>query len=148
MRCKICGSKTTSFIDDELKNCLYHHCEECEFIFKDSSFYVNDKDELKQYQNHNNSFESTGYVKMFEDFISFCFSGVDLNGGEILEFGCGPGPVLAKLLENEGAKVTKYDKFFFDDGVIKKRSMILSPQLRFLSIYNIQKRVWLSLQGF
>jgi 2-polyprenyl-3-methyl-5-hydroxy-6-metoxy-1,4-benzoquinol methylase len=58
---------------------------------------------------------------MFEDFISFCFSDVDLNGSEILEFGCGPGPVLAKLLENEGAKVTKYDKFFFDDESYKEK---------------------------
>ena len=52
--------------------CDFHHCRSCEFIFKDPKDYVSQKSERKQYEQHNNSFENSGYVEMFRDFIGRC----------------------------------------------------------------------------
>ncbi len=109
--CPICSQKTDSF-DDERMQCDFYHCPSCEFIFKDPKAYVSRERERKQYDQHNNSFESPGYVKMFRDFIDQCVTPYESDIQSVLEFGSGPGPVLAQLLKEEGFEVDIYDKFF------------------------------------
>ena len=53
---------------------------------------------------------------MFEAFLK---AGVDPfvgKAGRVLDFGCGPEPVLAWLLERRGHAVDHYDLFFHPDG--------------------------------
>jgi hypothetical protein len=92
--------------------CDFHHCRSCEFIFKDPGAFVSPERERRQYEQHNNSFENAGYVAMFKDFISRCVTPYRNNIATVLEFGSGPGPVLAGLLGGEGFHVDIYDKFF------------------------------------
>ncbi len=99
----------------------FYHCESCEFFFKDPKHYLDDTKEIKVYQNHNNTFEASGYVEMFESFISATFNPYLKDIKTVLEFGCGPGPVFAKLLEMKGLHVSKYDKFFFPKKVYENQ---------------------------
>jgi len=121
MKCKICKKQTEIFFDDTMRSNFFH-CKECEFIFKDEEKIVSNERELKQYLQHNNSEESPGYKEMFEDFISKCVTPYKKNIKNVLEFGCGPGPVLAKMLENESLKVDRYDKFFYPDTVYESKT--------------------------
>lgn len=97
--------------------CDTYHCENCRFIFKAEQAYVSSEQELKQYNHHNNSFESPGYVEMFQAFIDRCITPYRADIETVLEFGSGPGPVLSKLLSNEGYSVECYDKYFSPEPV-------------------------------
>lgn len=121
MKCKICDKPVLAFYDNEMK-CGLFHCRSCEFIFKDKSSYINEERELRQYQNHNNSFESPGYVQMFRDFIDTAVAPNRHNINTVLEFGSGPGPVLSELLRLEGFNVDTYDKFFAPEKVFEGKS--------------------------
>lgn len=65
--------------------------------------------------------DSPGYVGMFEAFLK---AGVDPFAGEAaraLDFGCGPEPVLARLLERRGYAVDRTDLFFHPDEAYLNR---------------------------
>ena len=130
MNCKICQAPTLSFYDPRMESTFFH-CRTCEFIFKDEKNFVSKERELKQYQQHNNSFESPGYVEMFQAFIDKCITPYKNDIATVLEFGSGPGPVLAELLKDEGYTVDIYDKFFSPEPVFKggKYDLITSTEV-------------------
>lgn len=110
INCIICGSNTTVIEDKQLK-VTYSHCEMCDFIYKNKEYQINAVDEKKEYSNHFNSFESPGYVKMFEDLISGYIRPLNITG-KGLEFGSGPGPVLFELLKREKINMFQYDPYY------------------------------------
>ena len=130
MNCKICNTSVTSILD-ERNGWEFFHCKECEFIFKNPNNYVNSDKELSQYQNHNNTIESRGYVEMFEKFMSATFEPYLDDITNVLEFGSGPGPVLAELLRRKNLNVDIYDKYFSPKEVYegKEYDMITSTEV-------------------
>ncbi len=115
-RCKICHTKTRAIIDDK-KELTYYRCLSCGFIYLDDKYMVDSQREKAQYENHQNSFDSLGYVKMFEDFIDKAITPYEESIESALEFGCGTGPVLAELLSRRGMSVDKYDIYFYPQKV-------------------------------
>ena len=130
MNCKICGSSNLELLDIQNK---YYHCQECEVIFIDPAEIVAPTEEKERYEGHDNNHQNEGYVKMFENFIDDLIQpNINLKEiNDVLEFGCGPGPVLADLLESEGLKVNRYDPYFFPDKVFldKKYDLITSTEV-------------------
>lgn len=130
MNCKICGSSNLELLDIQNK---YYHCQECEVIFIDPAEIVAPTEEKERYEGHDNNHQNEGYVKMFENFIDDLIQpNINLKEiNDVLEFGCGPGPVLADLLESEGLKVDRYDPYFFPDKVFldKKYDLITSTEV-------------------
>ena len=116
MNCKICNNPVT-LVFDEHNLWEFFHCKKCEFFFKNPKFYVDNAKELAQYNNHNNTMDSPGYVEMFEKFISNTFKPYLEEIKNVLEFGSGPGPVLAELLKRKGLNVDIYDKYFSPEKV-------------------------------
>lgn len=114
MPCKICFSPTKV-----MKNCQftvhYTYCPHCEVIALDASFTLAEILEKKQYDQHNNTLENSGYVRMFEDFLDFFWEELPSNSPHTLDFGSGPTPVLAHLMTKRGAHVACYDKFYQPD---------------------------------
>ncbi len=130
MLCKLCNNPVTK-ITDTRNNWEFFHCEKCEFIFKDPSDHVSSEDELKQYNNHNNTMDSPGYVEMFEKFMEDTFLEHKDDIKEVLEFGSGPGPVFSQLLKKLGLHVDIYDKYFSPEKVYegKKYDLITSTEV-------------------
>ncbi len=118
MKCKICGSLVDKFEDKELKK-FYYHCLECQLIFLDSGFQVSSESEKKQYDQHNNTLENEGYVKMFNDFLDFTLNGTSIKS--VLDFGSGPSAVLVELLKRRALHVEHYDKFYQPKKVYENR---------------------------
>lgn len=130
MKCKICKNDTLELYD-KAQNKSYNICKNCQAIMLEKEFLVDTDIELAQYENHNNSFQSKGYVKMFEDFLDYFWEDVDKKDTNALDFGSGPGPVLAQILTNKGLHVDIYDKFYqpikiYED---KKYSLITSTEV-------------------
>jgi len=128
MKCKICNTSIEAFEDTQLKKTFFY-CLACELIFLDKKFYVNEDNEKNQYDNHNNSLENEGYVKMFNDFLDFTLE--DLHVKSALDFGSGPTPVLAELLKRRGFDVEHFDKFYQPEKIYenKKYDLITSTEV-------------------
>lgn len=113
--CEICSAPTRPLLDEQMV-VTYDVCDACGFIYKQKSFHVAKDIELDVYKKHNNSFESLGYVAMFEQLIETYIRPLNVKG-TALEYGSGPGPVLKELLSREaGLDVTDFDPFYNNDS--------------------------------
>ncbi|DAB28017.1 MAG TPA: 2-polyprenyl-3-methyl-5-hydroxy-6-metoxy-1,4-benzoquinol methylase [Sulfurimonas sp. UBA10385] len=129
-KCKICNSTTTPITDVKTSK-IYHKCSTCEYIFLDESFYVDKAREKKHYDKHHNSFESLGYIKMFENLIEEFVLPQQQDIKTALDFGCGEGEVLPILLERNNITCDRYDLFYFPKKVYedKRYDLILSTEV-------------------
>lgn len=129
-KCKICDKDTVSIIDPKSKK-SYYKCVTCRYIYLDESFYVDDEREKKHYDKHHNSFESSGYVKMFEDLIEEFVLPYKKSINTALDFGCGEGEVLPILLERNDIACDRYDLFYFPKKVYndKEYDLIVSTEV-------------------
>ena len=111
IKCKICESETS--LIHHLKFGDYYWCKKCEFISKDEKFILSPEEEHKVYNNHNNSIEDPKYVEFFYQFLDDAvFKYID-DGREGFDFGSGPSPVLAQILERyHDYKMDIYDQFY------------------------------------
>ena len=127
--CKICENSTTRVYDHK-KKITYYRCTNCGFISLENSHMINMVDEKKHYEKHENSLESVGYVKMFEDFIAKSILPLN-NINTVLDFGCGYEPVLSHLLMKKGMSVDIYDFYFYPTKVYenKEYELIVSTEV-------------------
>jgi len=128
LKCKIC---TNQYIDELQLAKKYYYCQNCDLIFIDEDDIIDPDEEKKRYQEHDNSHDNQGYVKMFERFIEKVIKPYEDNIETVLDFGCGPGPVLADLLKEKGYAVDIYDPYFFPEEVYrgKEYDLITSTEV-------------------
>lgn len=119
--CKICKNETYP-IDDKKKSLTYYRCLSCGFVSLDDKHIINKVEEKTKYDQHNNSLKNEGYVQMFEDFIDLSIEPYIEYIQTVLEFGSGPEPVLAKLLERRGFEVDIYDLYYSSKKVYEAKS--------------------------
>lgn len=111
MNCRICKNKINETISlangREFFSCVF-----CDFVFLNPKFLLNIEEEKARYDNHENSIENLGYVKMFEEFIAEAVTPFQTSVKTILDYGSGPGPVLAELLKRKAYQVSIYDPIY------------------------------------
>ena len=91
----------------------YHYCTHCEFISKDENNIISQQEELGIYNLHNNSIEDPRYVDFFNLFLDDAVLPYANAGKASLDFGSGPSPVLAQILErNHAYQMDIYDLFY------------------------------------
>jgi SAM-dependent methyltransferase len=113
MNCKICNSENLN--DIIANNKKYYNCNDCGFIFIDERYLATKEEELAEYELHENTIENKGYVQMFENFMKEGFYPYAKSCKRVLDFGCGPGPVLSELIRRNGYEVEVYDIFYSPD---------------------------------
>ncbi len=130
VNCKICSQETHPIYDQQYDH-NYYCCGNCDFIFLDESKIISADQEKKEYSFHQNSFENEGYVNMFRQFIDKAIKPYKTRIKTALDFGSGPGPVLAELLKKEGFKTDIYDKHFAPEKVYlnKKYDLITATEV-------------------
>ena len=105
MNCPLCKSKASFF--DEINKRQYFECEICCAIFMNPACYISKGNEIKRYEEHNNNVNDTGYQQfvspIVEEILSH-FNSID-NG---LDFGCGTGPVITKLLRDQNYNIATF----------------------------------------
>jgi len=118
--CKICSHNTETIKDEQFAT-VYFQCTNCDYMFMDEKKVVPPEKEKREYLRHNNTPENEGYVDMFKDFIEKCIAPYAEKIKTALDFGCGPGPVLAGLLKEKGFDVDVYDIYFAPEKVFKNK---------------------------
>ncbi len=131
MKCILCGGNTIKIHHPKMM-VDYHWCQECEFIFKDELFIVTPEEELKIYNNHNNSIDDPRYVAFFYRFLNDAVFPYASGKKKGFDFGSGPSPVLAQILERDHEyDMDIHDLFYAPEKphVGKKYDLITSTEV-------------------
>lgn len=111
MQCALCHSEAV--LAYAFRRMNYFRCTNCLSIMLDPLNHLPGEQEKRRYEAHHNDVEDPGY----QGFVSPIVDGIkrmfdpEHTG---LDFGSGPGPVITKLLRDEGFNIQPYDPFFAD----------------------------------
>jgi len=125
MNCVLCDSPIRKFFQtNDKKN--YHECSCCGLIFLDCNDRLSYEDEKARYESHQNSPTDISY----RNFLNQLFQPLSqkINKNNIgLDFGCGPGPTISKMFQENGLKMDIYDPIFFpNDYALKSQYDFIS----------------------
>ena len=111
--CPLCISdKFIHFGEDKFRS--YLRCLRCHLVYVEDNYILSREEEKAVYDFHENNINDPGYRK----FLSRLTDPLDLllrPSSHGLDFGCGPGPALADILQKKGYTVDLYDLFYFPD---------------------------------
>ena len=119
MKCTVCHHQLKKFYKI-IDNKKYWKCNECFAIILDNKHYLNKLMEKKHYLKHQNIVTNLGYRNFLSKLSTPLIKDLK-NGDEGLDFGCGHGPALADILNNNGFNVELYDPFFYPNKNILSR---------------------------
>ena len=98
----------------------YLRCDRCQASFVAHKHLPLSEQERELYQLHNNDSDDLAY-RCFLSRLSMPLLAALPPAQQGLDYGCGPGPVLARMLEEAGHHMTLYDPFFHDDQEVLGR---------------------------
>jgi len=90
----------------------YWRCDRCGTRFLDPSQLPSAEIEHRHYRLHENDPDDPGYRRFLSKLADPLLERLR-ESSEGLDYGCGPGPALARMLEKAGHSVALYDPFFF-----------------------------------
>jgi SAM-dependent methyltransferase len=113
LRCPLCHHEDSdSFFENKQR--IFLRCLHCDLIFVPPPCRLGREDEKATYDLHQNDPEDPGYRRFLSRLSTPLLERLDA-GRKGLDFGCGPGPTLSVLLEEQGHRVDLYDPFYRDD---------------------------------
>ncbi|MDA3850671.1 MAG: class I SAM-dependent methyltransferase [Spirochaetaceae bacterium] len=90
----------------------YFLCGQCWLIFRDPLSWPKRPEEEQRYKKHNNSGDQPGYIGFLQRIIPPVEEFLK-PPATALDYGCGPQPLLAELLNKRGYQCSVYDPLFF-----------------------------------
>lgn len=112
--CPLCGNSGKAFFKDEFFECI-----NCKGIFRNSDSFPDYNSEKSRYEEHNNDVCDPGYQKFVSPATSFVMNNFKAQDSG-LDYGCGPGPVVAKVLMDNNYNIEQFDPFFKNDEKLLK----------------------------
>ncbi len=110
MTCPLCKhTQSQPFYSDKKRD--YLQCSRCCLVYVPSHQRLSAKEEKAIYDLHQNNVQDEGYCR----FLSRLKEPLQerlVSNSTGLDFGCGPAPALANMLEQEGHKVALYDHYY------------------------------------
>ncbi len=104
------------------------HCLQCFLVFKDITLLPNPTAEKARYHQHQNSENNEGYVQFLNKAITPALPYLKPHL-KMLDFGCGPHPVLAEQLQRQGFNCEAFDPFFFSKALTGPYDVIWSTEV-------------------
>ena len=126
-KCILCNSDSIFPLIIKNKR-SFIRCGNCELIFVPKDHHLSRADEISRYRLHENTLSNQGYVNTFLEKISIIkkhCQGIH----SVLDYGCGPEPVLAELLRKEGFECGIYDPNFFPELPEKTYDLVISTEV-------------------
>lgn len=109
--CPLCqSSQTDIFYQDNRRQ--YLQCQQCVLVFVNPEQRVDAEAEKAVYDLHENNPQDRGYRRFLSRMADPLLQRIAPQS-QGLDFGCGPGPALAMMLEEQGHKVALYDLYYY-----------------------------------
>ncbi len=113
LNCSVCSApETHPFIN--INGREYRRCTHCMATILNPAQWLSPEMEYAQYIEHENSPTDGGYRKFLSKLTTPLLKKL-APGQTGLDYGCGPGPVLAQMLSETGHNVSLFDPFFSPD---------------------------------
>ncbi len=129
--CPLCTyQETTLFYED--KNRRYQQCHRCQLVFVPSLYWVSAEEEKAVYDLHENDPDDQGYRQFLARLSTPLLQKIDRQPKQSgLDFGCGPGPTLSKIIEEHGHRMDLYDPLYAEDPTVftKKYDFITATEV-------------------
>lgn len=114
IKCKLCDNDKELEALNGADSKKYILCSNCHIIFALTESLPQPSFEKSRYELHNNTPDNEGYVNFLTRAIDVVAPFIQ-STDRVLDYGCGPGPVLAREVEKRfHCKCHVYDPFFFD----------------------------------
>ena len=118
--CPLCNTPgPRPYHRDTLREYLY--CGKCRLVFVPGQYWLDYDREKAVYDLHENSAADQGYRKFLSRLAAPLSERLPLNQ-KGLDFGCGPGPVLSVLMEEQGHSMSNFDPIYFNDTALLSRT--------------------------
>ncbi len=131
--CPLCGGTGVDpYHSDKVRD--YLNCRTCHLVFVPPAQHLTMVDEKDYYDLHDNRLDDPGYRRFLNRLFTPLNERLTPNARG-LDFGCGPGPALAKMFEEAGYPVALYDPFYAPD-----RS-VLSAQYDFITLSEVAEHL-------
>ena len=117
--CPVCSAPTTHPFQT-VAGTAYGRCSTCHATFALAAHLPAPEEELSHYREHRNDPEDAGYRRFLSRLTVPLLQRVP-PGREGLDYGCGPGPALARMLEEAGHRMALFDPFFHPDTAALRR---------------------------
>lgn len=121
--CLLCSGASCHIIhrsDDRHGIREFWACDDCDLVFVPPQFHLPPSAERERYLMHNNDPTDSGY----RNFLSRLWDVLHPRlavGSTGLDFGCGPGPALAHMMQEDGFEISIFDPYFFPDRTVLDR---------------------------
>lgn len=127
----------------------YLQCGLCKLVFVPDHYWVSMEEERATYDLHDNDVQDQGYRKFLSRLTTPLMERLNPEQ-KGLDFGCGPGPALAMMLEESGHQVDLYDPFYYNDRSVFDRTYdficatevvehLRDPEREFSTLFNMLK---------
>jgi len=114
--CPLClGDSISEFHQDKLRE--YFRCQLCYLVFVPSNQHLSPAAEKAIYDLHENHSDQPGYRDFLARLSTPLLARLP-SAGCGLDFGCGPGPLLAKILSEQGHHIHLYDPFYANEPAL------------------------------
>ena len=97
----------------------YLSCQQCHLVFVPAEFYLTPAQEKAEYDQHENDVQDDGYRQFLNRLWLPLKERLSVNQ-KVLDFGCGPGPLLANMMQEEGMEVSVFDHFYHPEQSVLK----------------------------
>ena len=118
--CPLCLSKQVVDYHHD-KQRPYLQCQHCQLVFVPTQAHLKLSAEKAIYDLHQNDLHDEGYQRFLSRLSSALLPRLKPHSLG-LDYGCGPAPLLAKLLEESGHPMKVYDPFYAEDQSVLKQS--------------------------
>lgn len=110
LSCPLCsGSSVLDFHRDRIRD--YLRCQTCWLVFVPHQQHLTPAQEKAIYDLHQNQLDDPGYRRFLSRLAEPLLERL-AHPGHGLDYGCGPGPLLATMLEKQGHRVDLYDPLY------------------------------------
>ncbi|PTY35891.1 hypothetical protein BGP77_00760 [Saccharospirillum sp. MSK14-1] len=118
-KCPLCGA-TQALHWHRRGERDYWCCQRCQLVSVPVQQHVSAELEKAEYDRHENTLDDVGY-RRFLGRTFYTITDRMPPGCQGLDFGCGPGPALAAMLEEAGYPVALYDLYYRPDSEVLQR---------------------------
>jgi hypothetical protein len=127
--CPLChGRRIDPYHQDKQRE--YLSCRSCKLVFVPLHQHLSAIDEKAYYDLHDNQLDDPGYRRFLERlFVPLSQHLPAQSAG--LDFGCGPGPLLAEMFQQAGHDVAVYDPYYASD------KSVLSGRYDFITLSEV-----------